>query len=174
LIHARGDMRIPVTVSHVAILTCLALSWAACKSEKGQTQWIEASKLKPGPVRHEVLTDGQMDRVKALQTTFAEVDPTPLESWVNDFKRDIDPERELRTYEGMAKAYRAYCQGRSLSAGAKMDVYRVVLLRSGAPDEDVLPRLKLKELSAADAKDILRLYTEPPQPLTVTSSPGQP
>lgn len=57
-----------------------------------------------------------MERINALQQTFAEVDPTPLAKWVEDFKRDVDPERELRIYEAMAQAYRAYCQGKNLSA----------------------------------------------------------
>jgi len=112
-----------------------------------------------------------MERVKALQQTFAEVDPSPLPKWVEDFKRDRDPDRELRIYEGMADAYRAYCHGRSLSPRAKADVYQVVLLRSGAPDAEILPRLKLEELSIADAKDVLRMYTVPGEPLTVMPSP---
>jgi hypothetical protein len=113
-----------------------------------------------------------MERVKRLQETFAGVDASPLDKWVEDFKRDRDPDHELRIYEGMADAYRAYCNGRKLSSRAKADVYQVVLLRSGAPDAEVLPRLKLSELSVADAKELLGLYKEPPAPVTVTSSPA--
>jgi hypothetical protein len=119
------------------------------------------------------LTAIQLERVKALQQTFAEVDTSPLPRWIDDFKRDQDPDRELRTYERMADAYRAYCRGRSLSPRAKADVYLVVLLRSGAPDEEVLPRLKLQELTIADAKDILRLYKAPPEPVTSVPSPSE-
>ena len=57
-----------------------------------------------------------------------------------------------------------------LSLSAKKDVYRVVLLRSGAPEAEVLKHLELKELSLADVKDVLRLYSDAPAPITVTPS----
>jgi hypothetical protein len=116
----------------------------------------------PAPVHSEVLTDSQMERTTAVQSALAEVDPAPLEEWIEDVTRFHNPERELKMYEGMAKAYRAYCKGKTLSHEAKMEVYQVVLLRSGAKDSVVLPQLNLKELSLADAKGILRHYPLPP------------
>jgi len=162
------------------VLLLLVTSWSAegCRAEKNEprkeatrVQWIDPAKLVPSPTQHQSLTAAQMERVERLQRTFAEVDPTPLAKWVEDFKRDRDPDRELRIYEGMADAYRAYCNGRKLSPRAKTDVYRVVLLRSGAPEAEVLPRLKLEELTVAEAKEVLRLYKEPSAPITVM--PGQ-
>jgi hypothetical protein len=111
-----------------------------------------------------------MERLKKLQETFAEVDPSPLEKWVDDFKRDQDPEREIRIQEAMATAYSAYCSGRSLTLAAKRDVYQVVLLRSGAADAEVLSHIKLSTLSLDDAKAVLKLYPMAPAPITV--SPG--
>jgi len=56
----------------------------------------------------------------------------------------------------MAKAYRAYSDGKQLSAAAKKDVYRVVLLRSMASEQDVLERVTLNELSHDDAIAVMR------------------
>lgn len=147
-------------------------SLLACNERKqaSQRQWIDPARLQPGPVRHEQLTAAQLDRIKKLQRTFQEVDPSPLEKWVDDFKRDRDPERELRIYEAMASAYDAYCTGRALTPAAKQDVYQVVILRSGAPDAEVLPRLKLRVLSIDDARDILKLYRMDPAPITASSA----
>ena len=150
----------------IAVVVVLA-SAGACKSRKSGTQWVDPNQLTAGPIRHEALAPSQVERLKALQRTFADVDPTPPEKWIEDFQRDQNPEREILIYEAMAKAYRAYCEGKTLSPTAKADVYRVVLLRSGAPEAEVVPRLKLKELSMADAKEILRLYTDPPAPIRV-------
>ena len=96
----------------------------------------------------------------------------PLEKWIDDFKRDRDPNREIRIYEGMAEAYTAYCSGRNLTLRAKQDVYQIVLLRSGAPDAEVLRRLKLKALSVDDAKEVLSLYRAPPAPITISTAPN--
>lgn len=147
-----------------------------CKSESPQPQadsslpaeWEDSNQLHPGPIRHPTLTDAQVQRIKTLQQTFRDVDPMPLEKWLEDFKRDLNPEREIRIYEVMAKAYRDYSAGKKLTQQAKEDVFQVVLLRSGAPESEVLPRLKLKTLSLDDAKEILQHYNTAPVPVTVS------
>ena len=151
-------------------LTLLAVGLlASCKGEKPapQTQWVATESLRPGPVRGG-LTPSQIERIGKLQKTFVDVDPTPLAKWIEDFSRDADPDREIRIYEGMAEAYAAYCAGRNLTAEGRSDVYSVVLVRSGAPDSEVLANVKLKTLSLDDAREILRLYPAPPEPITVT------
>jgi hypothetical protein len=157
-------------VTRLAVVVVLVLASAgACKSRKSGTQWIDPNQLTACPIRHAALAPSQVERLEALQRTFADVDPTPPEKWIEDFQHDQNPEREILIYEAMARAYRSYCEGKTLSLTAKEDVYRVVLLRSGAPEAEVLPRLKLKELTMADAKEILRLYTAPPAPIRVQS-----
>jgi hypothetical protein len=99
-----------------------------------------------------------MARIRTLQATFVEVDGQAVDQWVDNFKRDADPDRELRVWERMAKAYRAYCDGKKLSLEAKKDVYRIVLLRSMASEQDVLERVKLKGLSRDDAIEVMKGY----------------
>lgn len=143
---------------------------AAKRSSSAQVEWVAVSALQTGPIRHDALAPEQLARIKHLQTIFAEVDPTPLDKWVDDFRRDTDPEREIRIYESMAHAYDAYVSSRTLSLAAKREVYQLVLLRSGASDEDVLQHAKLEVLSPDDAKEVLRNYTAPPVPVTITTT----
>jgi len=131
---------------------------AARDIDTGETQWIDPSKLKPGPIRREALTSEQMDRIAALQKVFVEIDGQTTEQWVNNFKRDFDPDSELAVWERMARAYERYCDSKELSLDAKEEVYRVVLLRSMASQEDVLSRLDLSIISKQDAKDIMANY----------------
>jgi hypothetical protein len=137
-----------------------------------KTVWVDPDELRQSPVQHDHLTDGQMRRINALQHTFHEVDPSSLDKWVEGFKRDRDPEREIRIYEGMAEAYSAYCSGKSLTPKAKLDVYQVVLLRSGATDAEVISRLNLKVLTKADARDILKQYKMAPTPIRISTQGG--
>jgi hypothetical protein len=123
-----------------------------------RVEWVDPTTVRPGPIRHDVLTDEQMARIHTLQATFAEVEGQTVAQWVDDFRRDMDPDRELRIWERMAGAYRAFCAGRSLSSEAKRDVFRVLLLRSGAPERDVLERVQLKELSREDAVAVMKGY----------------
>lgn len=127
-------------------------------SGDGEVKWIDPNTIQAGPIRRDALSDEQMARIRKLQATFVEVDGQTVEQWVDSFKRDADPDKELQVWERMAKAYRSYCDGKQLSLEAKKDVYRVVLLRSMAPEKDVLERVKLKELSLDDAKNAMKGY----------------
>jgi len=125
---------------------------------EGHVEWVDPKLIQPGPIRRDTLSEEQMARIRTLQTTFVEVDGQTVEQWVDNFKRDADPDKELRVWERMSKAYQAYCVGRTLSADAKQDVYRVVLLRSMASEQDVIERVKLKELSRQDAIAVMKGY----------------
>lgn len=158
-----------MTKSLQLLLLALCLASASCdrgptgqKTEKdsggGRVEWVDPKTIQPGPIRREALSDEQMAQIRTLQATFAEVDGQSVEQWVDNFKRDVDPDKELRVWERMANAYRAYCDGRKLSPEAKKDVYRVVLLRSMASEQDVLERVKLKELSREEAIAVMKGY----------------
>lgn len=123
--------------------------------------------VQPGPIRHDTLSVDQEQRIKQLKETLRDADPSSLAQWLDDFKRDQDPEREIRVFEGMAQAYTAYCNPRSLTSRAKQEVLQVLAARSEAPEGEVLQHLSLKVLSLAAAKDILRLYKQAPEPITV-------
>jgi hypothetical protein len=147
----------------VALLALCLVSCGQAPGEKplggkanGRVEWVDPKTIQPGPIRRDALSDEQMARIRSLQATFADADGQTVEQWVDDFKRDSDPDQELRVWERMAKAYRAYCDGRKLSTGAKKEVYRVLLLRSMASEQDVLERAKLKELSREDAIAVMK------------------
>ena len=121
-----------------------------------QVRWVDPATMHRGPIRRDSLTPAQMERVRKLQSVFVEVDGQSLEQWVDSFKRDSDPDRELDIWERMAKAYTAYCSKRTLSPEARKEVYEVVLLRSMAPEKDVLDRLELKVLAKDEAVAVMR------------------
>jgi hypothetical protein len=125
---------------------------------EGRVKWVDPKTIQPGPIRRDSLTDEQMARIRALQATFVEVDRQTVDQWVDNFKRDADPDKELRIWERMSKAFRAYCDGRKLSPEAKKDVFSVVLLRSMASEPEVLKHVKLKTLSRDDAIAVMKGY----------------
>ena len=159
------------SVSTLAVLLFLGVLLAGCerspKSEESKTKWIDPSKLEPGPIQYATLTDNQMQRVKFLQTAFKDVDSSPLEKWAEDFRRDTNPDPELKIWESMATAFTGFIANKELSLEAKKEVYQVVLLRSGASDEEVLKHWKIKILTEEDVKKILGLYEGKPEPIRV-------
>lgn len=161
---------------NINLIAALALSvilLAGCDrastSSDSKTQWIDPNKLEAGPVRHTNLTEDQTSRIQRVQKIFSEVDPSPIEKWMEDFKRDTNPERELAIWEGMATAYATYIASNSLTLAGKKEVFQVVLLRSGASDDEVLKHLDLKILTETDARKIMALFATKPEPIRVIS-----
>jgi hypothetical protein len=113
------------------------------------------------------LTDEQLARITHVQKVFQEVDSSPLEKWVEDFQRDVNPDNEIKIYENMAAAYEAFTTSKTLSMDAKKDVYQVVLLRSAAPEQEVITHLKLRVLTEQDARQIMAHYSGAPEPIKV-------
>jgi hypothetical protein len=63
--------------------------------------------IKPGEIKHVVLPDWFIERVKVFKATLAGVEPSALEETLRSFQRDTNPERDLE-WERIAETYRAY------------------------------------------------------------------
>ena len=103
--------------------------------------------------------------------TFAEFHRDTLDEWLDDFEKDADPEREIAIFEAMAKAYNTYCSGRALTPEERSDVYGLLLMRSGAPEDEVVERAqaqKTTRFSPEEIRAVLRCYTAAPKPVRVT------
>ncbi len=143
-------------------LACYDSADPQAKRNAGETvviEEIEIALIRRGPIRRESLTPEQVARLSTLHKTFAEIDTSSLGTWIDNFKRDVNPDHEIAIWERVAKAYRSYCSERELSIEAKKEVYRIALYCSMMSEDDVLKRLQLKELtelSKADALEIIR------------------
>lgn len=158
----RGGNSLRVFLAFVVALSIISCS-ANISSEsqktdvqQGTVEWVDADLIQSGPIRQESLTEEQLRRIHKVYDVFAEVDGQPLEVWIDNFKRDLDPDKELDIWERMAAAYSQYCEDRALSIEAKREVYGIVLLRSMASENDVLRHIELKILSTSDAKEIMK------------------
>jgi hypothetical protein len=99
-----------------------------------------------------------LERIYKLRDTLAEVEHSPIDKWVDNFKRDANPDKELAIWERIADGYTRYCSKRRLSIEAKKDVFQLLLLRSMASEQEVLNHVKLKTLSADEAKETLKEF----------------
>lgn len=127
-------------------------------------QWVEPEVMKVGLMQHTAkyygaLTPRQVNRIERLQKSLSEVDPSTIDKWIDNFMRDWHPERELIVWEGIEKAYTAYCSSHNLGFEGRVEVFKVVLFFSNAGEKSrVLKELKLKVISREDAIEIMDLY----------------
>lgn len=124
------------------------------EKQESRIERVNVADLKTPPIRHEQLSDEQLRRIKKLHETFAEVDKSSLETWIDNFKRDMNPDREIAVWERMAKAYTNYNSQKELSPEAKTDVFQTLLMCSMSSQEEDIKSLDLKVLSQDEARTI--------------------
>ncbi len=128
------------------------------EKQESRIERVNIADLKTPPIQHEQLSDGQLRRIKKLHETFAEVDKSSLETWIDNFKRDLNPDREIAVWERMAKAYKNYTSQKELSPEAKTEVFKTLLMCSMSSDEEDIKSLDLKVLSQEEAKAICKSF----------------
>jgi hypothetical protein len=145
-----------------SILSALLSFFGVSNKDKSQepkaAQPAESVSPKSGPIGRQGLSPKQMERIYKLRDTLAEVEPSPVEKWIDNFKRDLNPDNELAVWERIAAGYMRYCSKRTLSTEAKKDVFQLLLLRSMASEQDVLNHIKLKILTVDEAKETLKEF----------------
>jgi len=97
---------------------------------------INISELQAGPVRHLELPTAMIERIAAFRKILADVDTTPLQTSIENFKRDQHPEKELEVWERIAKMYQLFlAHNPTDDLATKTEVYRVLLGASMGVDD---------------------------------------
>ena len=120
--------------------------------------WAPLHSIEPGPVRHESLSDEQLQRIRNLADTFSQVNGGSFEHWCNNFKHDMHPDAELAIWERGARAFSRFCDGRPLSNEVKREVYKVIIRALlGLSDQNVMETIgDLKYITKNDVLEILK------------------
>ena len=135
---------------------------------------IPMKDIQVAPARHEALTPQQIACLQKLQATLAEVDNSLLEKWIDDFKRDENPDREIAVFEAIAQAYQTFCAAHPRTLPQKHDAYSLLSERSGTTDEDALRSYKRNALTEDEAKEVLSYYHKAATPIQVYENPANP
>lgn len=97
---------------------------------------IRLSDVTFGPIRHPVLPDDYIDRIKAFKEILGDVDRASLEKTIDNFKRDANPGSELVIWERIASTFETYLLRNPTSDPAiRRDVYAVLLSASTGVEE---------------------------------------
>jgi hypothetical protein len=110
---------------------------------------LQPSQLYKGPIRHLVLSDEFIDRVKRFKVTLADVDETSLEETIDNFKRDTHPEEELAIWERIANTYRLFLSHNpKTDLTIKKEIFAVLLGASmGADDWSNIKKLNSDQIN---------------------------
>ena len=123
---------------------------------------IPISQLKRGPIRHEQLSLSLTARINYLQQALQEVYPQSIDKWLEEFRRDTNPESEVEWWERLTRCYLAYSEARDLSAGQKLAAFKVLFtLAMGGGVQSV--KAEISKLPDAAQEDLLAMMGPRPQ-----------
>ena len=94
------------------------------------------SELHKGPIRHPVLPDSFVDRIKAFKAILSDVDPTSLETAIDNFKRDTHPGEEIAIWERIANTYQLFLSRNAVADPAIRKEVFAVLIGASMGSED--------------------------------------
>jgi hypothetical protein len=97
---------------------------------------LQPSELRKGPIRHPVLPDSFVDRIKAFKAILSDVDSTPLETAIDNFKRDTHPEEEIAIWEHIANTYQLFLSHNPIGDPAIRKEVLAVLIGASMGSED--------------------------------------
>lgn len=151
----------------VIVLIFLVAVYYFLKSRKkspGSGLTMEVKKFRLGDLEkneivHDALSDEQVKRITGFKEILGDVDPISLEETIENFRRDVHPDREIGIMEGIATVFQTVDQQKAnRSPEERTELYNLILFRSMMSKEEVLESLQLKYFSAEQASEIIELY----------------
>jgi hypothetical protein len=98
----------------------------------------KVSDIQQSDIIHKQLSRELEEGIRKLQSTFAEVFKRTHEEWLDGFRRDLNPESEIRVWEAMASAHQTFFGEHALSLPAKKEALASVL-RPNSIDGKAMP-----------------------------------
>ena len=140
--------------------------------EDGKVVQFNIANVDRAPHQRDSLTEDQIERVKRFRRVLGEGDLMTFEEHVDNLCRDLDPERELLTWEHIAEAYHSYTLERTLPRDQKRYAVTVLILRSAQTDAEVIASLQQGGMLRPVAREILKHYRWEPIRMTIGPSSG--
>ncbi len=139
--------------------------------QNNKVETVDPEEIHAGAIQHDTLSEEQVKKITLIQSTFAEVLPVSLDKTLDDFKRDIDVDSEIKVWLNMVDAYNKYLnlkQGK-LDLNRKQEVFNLILSRSMMPANEAIANVKPTLLTEKEVQEVLRFYTTAPVELKVIS-----
>lgn len=137
------------------------------KTQKNKNlQTLNPNELIPGPIVHDQLTNEQIEKIKKIQSTFSDVYPISLEDSITNFKRDRNPDNEIRIWFNMMQAYEKFLsKNLEITLEKKSEVFKLILSRSMMDENKVRSQTECKILTENEMNEIFEYYTFESKPI---------
>ena len=108
--------------------------------------------------RHQSFSADVRSQIEGIKSALDEVHPKPLQNWEDGFRRDSNPEIEIKVWERIAAVYQRCIQDESLTPKQRMDYFNVISTCSISSRNAVLEVFKPTAITRIQAMDAISLY----------------
>jgi hypothetical protein len=138
---------------------------------RAQAEKVETKKLKFAPPRHERLPLNLVSRIRLIRAALLGVYTHSMDYWVDGFRSDAHPSREIRIWEHIAACYVECCAMNRLTADQRQAVFDALsAISCGTSMQEVNERAR-EELSAEIIEQLSLLWSSPGPPFEVPDEP---
>jgi hypothetical protein len=121
---------------------------------------IDPRELKKGPILHETLSDEMVSRVRSIRAALLQVYPQTMEAWLDGFKRDTHPEKEVLWWEHLSACFLEYFWTKCQNDDQAKSAFRL-LLQIGLSG-DTTPKTELLSEDHVDFLQRAAAFALPP------------
>lgn len=98
--------------------------------KKGKLESVDPKLIKFGPPSHDSLPFTLVSRVRLIRAALLGVHTHSMENWVDGFRGDSHPSREIRIWEHIASCFLEYCSMNQLDKDQEKTVFTILLQTS--------------------------------------------
>lgn len=120
-----------------------------------------------GKIRHAKLPPSMLIRLRNVRATLQDVFPQNFTEMVDDFRKDLRPEKELFIWEGITAAFASYRELFSPSVKELRDVFAFLLSASTNGVESTIKDERYKSLDTAKRHSIVKIWAYVGQPVEI-------
>jgi hypothetical protein len=122
--------------------------------------YVEADKLKAGPVKHSELDPELRPWVEGIMHELADVRPLSYEEWEDGFRRDSNPAREIAGWHHLTAILKLLTERHSLTSNQRKECFRVLVACFTGGRDTVWERSGPVDLPPAVADEAIRYFFE--------------
>ncbi len=118
--------------------------------------WADVNQLTKNTYQHPPFKGERKQRIINIMSSLKEVYSMTYKKWEDGFRRDKNPDSEIKIWEHIVSEYLKFKKGRNINE--KKDILYTILTCSNSQKDSVLQQFKPKHLSINEAKIIIDSY----------------
>lgn len=91
---------------------------------------IPIDDIQTGIVKHDTLSEELILRIRNFKEKLGEVEPSTIESAIDNFKEDTHPENEVAMWESMAEVFELATKRKEFSFEKRREIFKMLLIAS--------------------------------------------